>query len=274
MSTNRDAVQERYRQAALRMADHGSDRCHSGCCGCCGMSIEEEMEACGTAYTVAELAEAGLDRSFSLGCGNPILLAQLRPGEVVLDLGSGAGLDVLLAARRVAPGGHAYGVDMTGEMLALADRNRERAGVTNATFLAGTLERLPLGDTSVDVVLSNCVINLVEDKRAALREAFRVLRPGGRLAVSDVVELRPLPEAVKLDPDARAGCVAGAIPVDDYRRLLREAGFESVEIEVIGGPEPSGAVGSASIRARKPAPARAGFGPAGRGRPGGGTAIG
>src|SRR5262245_900924 len=253
MSATRDAVHERYRSAALRMAGHSS-----GCCGgdCCGPAAEE---SCGTTYTAEELSQVGLDQSISLGCGNPLLLAELHPGEVVLDLGSGGGLDVLLSARRVAPGGHAYGVDMTDEMLALANQNRERAGVTNATFLKGTIEHVPLPDGTVDVVISNCVINLADDKGDVIREAFRVLRPGGRLAVSDMVELRPLPEAVKRDVDARAGCIAGTIPVEDYRRLLVEAGFESPEIEITGeqGMEGlPGAVGSASIRARKPASAR------------------
>jgi SAM-dependent methyltransferase len=231
----------------------------SGCCGsdCCGGPAGEE-EACGTDYTAEELARVGLDSSISLGCGNPLLLADLHPGEVVLDLGSGGGLDVLLSARRVAPGGHAYGVDMTDEMLALAERNRERAGVENATFLKGTIEQVPLPEGAVDVVISNCVINLADDKGTVIREAFRVLRPGGRLAVSDMVELRPLPEAVKQDLDARAGCIAGTIPVEDYRQLLVDAGFESPEIEITGeqGVEGlPGAIGSASIRARKPAAA-------------------
>jgi ubiquinone/menaquinone biosynthesis C-methylase UbiE len=156
----------------------------------------------------------------------------------------------------VAPNGHAYGVDMTDEMLALANRNRDRAGVANATFLKGTIERVPLPDAAVDVVISNCVINLAEDKGEVIREAFRVLRPGGRLAVSDMVQLRPLPHAVKADLDARAGCVAGTIPVDEYRRLLVEAGFESPEIEITGEQGVAGlpgAIGSASIRARRPA---------------------
>jgi ubiquinone/menaquinone biosynthesis C-methylase UbiE len=174
----------------------------------------------------------------------------------VLDLGSGGGLDVLLSARRVAPGGHAYGVDMTDEMLALANANRERAGVENATFLKGTIERVPLPEAAVDVVISNCVINLADDKGSVIREAFRVLRPGGRLAVSDMVEIRPLPAAVKEDLEARAGCIAGTIPIADYRQLLADAGFESPDIEITGEqdvPGQPGAIGSASIRARKPA---------------------
>jgi arsenite methyltransferase len=245
MSTTRDAVHERYRSAALRMAGQSS--------GCCGPAAGDEP--CGVGYTDEQLAEVGLGSSISLGCGNPLLLAELHPGEVVLDLGSGGGLDVLLSARRVAPGGHAYGVDMTDEMLALANRNREKAGVTNATFLKGTIEQVPLPDGTVDVVISNCVINLADDKGSVIREAFRVLKPGGRLAVSDMVELRPLPEAVKQDLDLRAGCIAGTIPVDDYRRLLVEAGFESPDFQITGeqGVEGlDGAIGSASIRAYKP----------------------
>src|SRR5215470_7907078 len=249
MSATRDAVHERYRSAALRMAGQSS-----GCCGgdCCGAAAEE---SCGTTYTTEELAQVGLDQSISLGCGNPLLLAELHPGEVVLDLGSGGGLDVLLSARRVAPGGHAYGVDMTDEMLELANRNRDRAGVTNATFLKGTIEQVPLPEATVDVVISNCVINLADDKGTVIREAFRVLKPGGRLAVSDMVELRPLPDAVKQDLELRAGCIAGTIPVEDYRRLLVDAGFEPPDIEITGEQGVQGldgAIASASIRARKP----------------------
>jgi arsenite methyltransferase len=253
MSTTRDAVHERYRSAALRMASQSSGCCGSGCCG------GADDEACGASYTAEELAQVGLEPSISLGCGNPLLLAELHPGEVVLDLGSGGGLDVLLSARRVAPGGHAYGVDMTDEMLALANGNRERAGVDNATFLKGTIEDVPLPAAAVDVVISNCVINLADDKGTVIREAFRVLRPGGRFAVSDMVELRPLPELVKRDLEARAGCIAGTIPVDDYRQLLVDAGFESPEIEITGEQGVQGlpgAIGSASIRARKPASAQ------------------
>jgi arsenite methyltransferase len=256
MSATRDAVHQRYRTAALRMADDTTGCCGGGdCCG--GQSTEVETGACGIGYTAQELAGVGLDSSISLGCGNPLLLAELHPGEVVLDLGSGGGLDVLLSARRVAPAGHAYGVDMTDEMLDLANRNRAKAGVENATFLKGTIEQVPLPDGAVDVVISNCVINLADDKGSVIREAFRLLRPGGRLAVSDMVELRPLPEAVKRDLDARAGCIAGTIPIDDYRQLLVDAGFESPDIEITGEHGVAGlpgAIGSASIRARKPAP--------------------
>ena len=251
MSATRDAVHRRYRTAALRMAGPTS-----GCCGsdCCGPTTE--AEGCGPSYTEQELAQVGLDPSISLGCGNPLLLAELRPGEVVLDLGSGGGLDVLLSARQVAPGGHAYGVDMTDEMLEVANRNRERAGVENATFLKGTIEEVPLPGDTVDVVISNCVINLADDKGVVIREAFRVLKPGGRLAISDMVALRPLAQAVKQDLEARAGCIAGTIPVEDYRQLLVGAGFEAPDIEITGEQAiegQPGAIGSASIRARKPA---------------------
>ncbi len=250
MSTTRDAVHERYRAAALRIGEA------AGCCGdatCCEPASTQE--SCGAAYSAEELGEVGLDPGVSLGCGNPLLLAELHPGEVVLDLGSGGGLDVLLSARRVAPGGHAYGVDMTGEMLELAARNRRQAGVSNATFLQGTIERVPLPDATVDVVISNCVINLAEDKAAVIREAFRVLRPGGRLAVSDMVELRPLPPVVKQALDQWVGCIAGTIPVEDYRQLILEAGFEAPDIQVTneqGVAGLPGAIGSAAIRARKP----------------------
>jgi arsenite methyltransferase len=235
------------------MAGQSSSCCGSDCCS--ETSIDQEIGACGNSYTAEELAQVGLESSISLGCGNPLLLAELHPGEVVLDLGSGGGLDVLLSARRVAPGGHAYGVDMTDEMLELASRNREKAGVPNATFLKGTIEQVPLPDGTVDVVISNCVINLADDKGTVIREAFRVLKPGGRFAVSDMVELRPLPEAVKRDLDLRTGCISGTIPVEDYRQLLVEAGFESPDFEITGEQGVAGldgAIGSASIRARKP----------------------
>jgi ubiquinone/menaquinone biosynthesis C-methylase UbiE len=205
---------------------------------------------------VDELKEIGLSESVSLGCGNPTMLAQLEPGQVVLDLGSGAGLDVLLSARRVAPGGHAYGVDMTDEMLALALANRDRAGITNATFLKGSIESIPLPDASVDVVISNCVINLAEDKGAVIEEAFRVLRPGGLFAVADMVELQPLDATIKSRLDAWAGCLSGTIPIDQYRAALLKAGFKDPDVNVHATesmPGVEGKIGSAYIRARKPA---------------------
>ena len=183
------------------------------------------------------------------------MLAQLEPGQVVLDLGSGAGLDVLLSAKRVSPGGHAYGVDMTDEMLDLANGHKERSNVTNATFLKGTIENVPLPDSSVDVVLSNCVINLAEDKGAVLKEAFRVLRPGGSFAVADMVELEPLDPELKQALDAWAGCISGTIPIAEYRAALVDAGFVDAEFEVHAtesAPGIEGKVGSAYIRARKP----------------------
>ena len=183
------------------------------------------------------------------------MLAQLQPGQVVLDLGSGAGLDVLLSARRVAPHGHAYGLDMTDEMLQLANGNKDKAGVTNATFIKGAIERVPLPDSSVDVVISNCVINLAEDKRAVIKEAFRVLRPGGLFAVADMVELEPLNPTIKKQLDSWAGCISGTIPIDEYRAALVEAGFEDPDFQVHATqtmPGVDGKVGSAYIRAKKP----------------------
>src|SRR5881397_1185643 len=224
----------------------GSACCDDSCC---------DANGCGDGYAADELASLGLDASASLGCGNPTLLADLRPGEVVLDLGSGAGLDVLLSARRVAPDGHAYGVDMTDEMLAVARANQTKSGLGNATFLKGTIESVPLPDASVDVVISNCVINLAADKAAVLREAHRVLRPGGRLAVADMVALSALPDHVKRSLDQWAGCIAGTISIEDYVAALRDAGFADSEVEVtrevtLEGVD--GAIASAYIRAHRP----------------------
>ncbi len=249
MSEIREAVRTRYAGAAkqiavINTADSGASCCADG--GDCG---------CGGAYSADELAELGISEAVSLGCGNPTLLAKLGPGQVVLDLGSGAGLDVLLSARRVSPGGHAYGVDMTDEMLALANRNREKAGVPNATFLKGTIEDVPLPDAAVDVVISNCVINLAEDKGAVIEEAFRVLRPGGLFVVADMVEVEALAPALKTQVDTWAGCISGTIPVDDYRAALVRAGFEDTDFEIHSiqtMPGNQGKVGSAYIRARKP----------------------
>jgi arsenite methyltransferase len=247
MSDVREAVRERYAAAALRMGETET----ASCCG----EGEASVACCGS-YGSADLADLGMSAGTSLGCGNPTLFAELRPGEIVLDLGSGAGLDVLLSARRVAPGGRAYGVDMTDEMLRLARQNQARAGIENATFLKGTIDSVPLPDAALDVVISNCVINLAEDKGAVIREAFRLLRPGGRLAVADMVELERLPDGVKQRLDAWAGCIAGTIPVDDYRQLLVDAGFDDVDIEVTGSQDVDGArgaIGSAHVRAVKPA---------------------
>jgi len=256
MDTIRESVRAKYAETAITLRDGGSC-CDTSCCGgsdaISGPIGEEE-------YSRADVADLGLSLGASLGCGNPTALAQLHPGEIVLDLGSGAGLDVLLSARRVGPGGHAYGVDMTDEMLALANENMSRAGVANATFLKGTIEDIPLPGSAVDVVISNCVINLAADKSAVLKEAFRVLKPGGRLAVSDMVELEPLPARVKTAMDAWAGCVAGTIPVDAYRAAVIGAGFDGVEIEITnsfgpgeaGLPDGSGKIASAFIRASKP----------------------
>jgi arsenite methyltransferase len=168
----------------------------------------------------------------SLGCGNPTALAELKPGETVLDLGSGGGIDVLLSARRVGPTGFAYGLDMTDEMLALAEQNRQKAGAENVAFLKGEIEQIPLPDEAVDVIISNCVINLSADKGQVLREAFRVLRPGGRFAVSDVVAQGAVPGDLRADMEAWVGCVAGALEEQEYRRLLMEAGFGDVDVEV------------------------------------------
>ena len=241
MSEVREAVRSRYAGAAKRLAV--IDSTPEADCGCAG------------SYSPEELAQVGLTEGVSLGCGNPMLLADLRPGQVVLDLGSGAGLDVLLSARRVAPDGHAYGVDMTDEMLELAGTNQERAGISNATFLKGTIERVPLPDSSVDVVISNCVINLAEDKSAVVLEAFRLLRPGGLLAVADMVEVEPLAPSLKKELESWAGCISGTIPVDEYRRILVGAGFADPAIDVhavqVMG-DGQGKVGSAYVRARKP----------------------
>jgi SAM-dependent methyltransferase len=247
MNEIRDSVRERYAGKALKMADSSASCCDEECCSETG---------CGEGYSAEEIASVGMSPTASLGCGNPMLLADLRPGEIVLDLGSGAGLDVLLSAKRVSPGGHAYGVDMTDEMLAVARENQRKSGLANATFLKGTIEEIPLADAAVDVVISNCVINLAADKGAVLREAFRVLRPEGRFAVADMVAIEDLSPETKKQLDLWAGCIAGTISIDEYTTTLRDAGFRDVDIEVtklqkLDGVE--GAIASAYIRARKPA---------------------
>jgi SAM-dependent methyltransferase len=187
----------------------------------------------GGLYAVAEARAIPLEAlQASLGCGNPTALAALAPGETVLDLGSGGGIDVLLSARRVGPSGFAYGLDMTDEMLTLAEKNRRKAGAENVAFLKGVIEAIPLPDAAIDVIISNCVINLAADKGQVLREAYRVLRPGGRFAVSDVVVQGELPADLRADMEAWVGCIAGALEEQEYRRRLAEAGFGDVEIEV------------------------------------------
>ena len=258
MSEVREAVRSRYQGAAKQLTvltEIGAEP-EAGCCGADCCAVDGPDLGCGGVYSSDELAGVGLTGVVSLGCGNPLLLAQLQPGDTVLDLGSGGGLDVLLSARRVAPGGHAYGVDMTDEMLELANSNKAKAGIENATFLKGTIEQVPLPDDSVDVVISNCVINLAEDKGAVIREAFRVLKPGGRLAVSDMVELKQLPPDVKKAVDAWAGCISGTIPVADYQQLLVVAGFQDSGIEITQEQDVEGipgAIASAAVRGRKPA---------------------
>ena len=240
-----ETVRARYAERALDMAK-GSPCCDDSCC---------DANGCGEGYAAEELAGLGLDAGTSLGCGNPTQLADLRPGEVVVDLGSGAGLDVLLSARRVAPGGHVYGVDMTDEMLAVARANQAKSGVGNATFLKGTIESIPLPDAAVDVVISNCVINLAADKGAVLREAFRVLRPDGRFAVADMIALEELAPDAKQRLDLWAGCVAGTISLDAYVQELSAAGFEAIDIEVtreVSLDGVQGTIASAYIRARRP----------------------
>ena len=251
MSQVREAVRSRYANVAKQLVVF--NELGSGPDGCC--QADGPDCGCSGSYSSDELEAIGLTESISLGCGNPTRLATLEPGQVVLDLGSGAGLDVLLSARRVAPGGHAYGVDMTDEMLALANSNKDKSNVTNATFLKGTIENVPLPDAAVDVVISNCVINLAEDKAVVIKEAYRVLRAGGRFAVADMVELEPLDPTIKQSLDAYAGCISGTIPVDEYRQALLAAGFSDVEFEIHATeemPGVDGKVGSAYIRARKP----------------------
>ncbi|HEX7117592.1 MAG TPA: arsenite methyltransferase [Longimicrobiales bacterium] len=220
-------VREKYGRAALRVVEGQAD----GCCGSAASSggcDPVTSNLYGADETAALPEQAVLA---SLGCGNPTALAELHPGEVVLDLGSGGGIDVLLSARRVGPTGKVYGLDMTDEMLELARRNQREAGVENAEFLKGDIEDIPLPDASVDVIISNCVINLAADKRRVLAEAFRVLKPGGRFAVSDVVVRGEVPAEVRRSMELWVGCVAGALEESEFRSVLEGLGFEAVDIE-------------------------------------------
>lgn len=233
-----ETVRERYARAA--------NEATASCCGTSGAAVDLIGRSLYGEEEANELPGGALVAS--LGCGNPTLLADLAPGETVLDLGSGGGIDVLLSARRVAPTGKAYGLDMTPEMLDLARRNQAEAGVTNAEFLEGTMEAVPLPDDSVDVVISNCVVNLSPDKPAVLREAYRVLKPGGRLAIADIVLRRQLPEPVQETMGLWTGCVAGALLDEEYRDLLRAAGFEEIEIQPTQVYDRSDLVAMAGIR--------------------------
>ncbi len=274
-----EVVKEKYAEAARRAATGGSSCCGAAPAGshCCD-PITSNLYQAGEIAQVPEMALAA-----SLGCGNPTALAELKPGEIVLDLGSGGGIDVLLSARRVAPDGKAYGLDMTDEMLALASENKRKAGVENVEFLKGEIEKIPLPDASIDVIISNCVINLSANKDRVLAEAFRVLKPGGRFAVSDVVTRGEMPPEVRSSVLLWVGCVAGALEENEYRTKLRNAGFEQIEIDptrvyhiedaraFLAGqgidvdaiaPEVDGKFMSAFIHAKKPVAAPACCGPA------------
>jgi arsenite methyltransferase len=223
----KDAVREKYGEAALRVNTGGSACCGATSTGGCGPDpITSNL------YDASQSGEIPAEAMLaSLGCGNPTALAKLSPGEVVLDLGSGGGIDVLLSAKRVGPTGKAYGLDMTDEMLALANENKKKSGIANVEFLKGEIESIPLPDNSVDVVISNCVINLSADKEKVLREAFRVLKPGGRFAVSDVVTHGEILPEIRKSVLLWVGCIAGALNEDDYRKKLTSAGFEQVDVE-------------------------------------------
>jgi SAM-dependent methyltransferase len=226
------AVREKYGQAALRVTEGSTDAACCGSSGCCGSTTEAWDPITSDLYEEGQKSGIPTEALLaSLGCGNPTALANLREGETVLDLGSGGGIDVLLSAKRVGPTGKVYGLDMTDEMLALANENKRRAGAENVEFLKGEIEHIPLPDASVDTIISNCVINLSGDKAQVLREAFRVLKPGGRLAVSDVVVRGETPEDVRRNMELWIGCVAGALEEMEYRDLLADAGFRRVEIE-------------------------------------------
>ncbi len=258
----REAVRQRYAAAATA---------GSGCCGETSCGAEDPIIK--DLYPSEELVGLPEDAvAASLGCGNPTALAELRPGEVVLDLGSGGGIDVLLSARRVGPQGKAYGLDMTDEMLELARRNQKEAGVTNVEFLKGYMEDIPLPDNSVDIIISNCVINLAADKDSVFKEALRVLRPGGRFAVSDVIFQGEMPEEIRRSIELWSGCIAGALEESEYREKLAGAGFVDIDLELVrvydneelcamGGDADTpdiaraaagGGFASAFVRARKP----------------------
>ena len=226
------AVKEKYGAIARSVAAGEAASCATGSTGCCGTTSANWDPITSDLYQQGETAGIPAEALLaSLGCGNPVALATLNAGDVVLDLGSGGGIDVLLSARRVGPTGRVYGLDMTDDMLALAEENRRRAGAENVTFLKGEISAIPLPDASVDVIISNCVINLAADKRAVLAEAFRVLKPGGRFAISDVVVRGDAPPEVRRNMELWVGCVAGALEEGQFIDMLRDAGFESPSVE-------------------------------------------
>ena len=248
----RKAVSEKYGRAAQAAQTGGK----ASCCepGCCGGDVSREDAITRDLYGDQEKSKVPQAAvAASLGCGNPTALADLRPGEVVLDLGSGGGIDVLLSAQRVGPTGKAYGLDMTDEMLALARENQKKSGLANVEFLKGEIEQVPLPDNSVDVVISNCVINLSADKDQVLREAFRVLRPGGRFAVSDVVVRGSVPQDIRKSVELWIGCLAGALEESEYRAKLEKAGFVGIDVEATRITQMGeGNFVSAFVRATKP----------------------
>jgi ubiquinone/menaquinone biosynthesis C-methylase UbiE len=276
----KQVVREKYGEAALRVNQGGSCCCGAAAATDCCDPITSNL------YDASQIQQIPQEALLaSLGCGNPTALAQLNSGEVVLDLGSGGGIDVLLSARRVGPTGKAYGLDMTDEMLALANENKRKSGLENVEFLRGEIENIPLPDDSVDVIISNCVINLSADKDKVLREAFRVLKPGGRLAVSDVVTRGEIHPEIRKSILLWVGCIAGALDEKEYRSKLAAAGFEAIEVEPTRiyraeeakdilaaeaidverfATEMDGKVMSALVRATKPATAKACSAPSGR----------
>ena len=278
MSGNiKEIVQEKYGQAALRVVSGQGNACCGSSPSSCSSGADPITSELYDELQKSELPEAAV--LASLGCGNPTALAELKPGEVVLDLGSGGGIDVLLSARRVSPGGKAYGLDMTDEMLALANENKRQAGVENVEFLKGEIEHIPLPDSSVDVIISNCVINLSADKDKVLAEAFRVLKPGGRLAVSDVVTRGEIPSEIRKNVLLWVGCVAGAVLVNETGHMAQAAGLTEIVLKskpqyveamtgfedplyqkivehLPKGAKPSEYVTSLEVQARKPNPCK------------------
>jgi len=257
----KDLIRTRYGNIA---ADAGASSCCApAASACCGSKPVADTKSLEMGYSEAELAAVPEGANLGLGCGNPQAVASMRPGEVVVDLGSGAGFDCFLAGRQVGPEGRVIGVDMTHEMLAKARTNAAKVGAANVEFRLGEIEHLPIADAEADVVISNCVVNLVPDKAQVFREAFRVLKPGGRVAISDVVNIAPLPEDLQADPALLCGCVSGAVPAERVEALLLEAGFIDVSIAIkpesreivadwVPGRGIEKCVASAMVEARKP----------------------